>query len=93
MRLRGDEAPTAEDPPDGRDRGQLQVRMSTLEVDPDRLRAGVYPEIRELLADRHDLVLEDLGGPLRAPAGSPRSGLEPRLPSSVEPPAALVDPP
>src|SRR5439155_14271818 len=93
VRLRGDEAPTRQDPPDRRDRGQLLVRMSALEVGPDRLGAGVDPEIRELLAEGDDLVLEDLSDPLRAPMRATRSGQQRRFAFGIEASAELVDPP
>jgi hypothetical protein len=89
--LRGDEPSGLQDPPNGRDRGHLGVALG--EVVVDRLGPGVVAGVDELLAQRHHLVLVEVGDPrgraLRAPAPRHQPGLafEAIAPQQLEEPA------
>jgi len=73
--LGGDEPAPGQDPPDRRDRRRLG--HAALQVEPDGLGAVVMAQLVELFAYGHDLVLEGLRDPLRAPVRSTGSGLQP----------------
>jgi hypothetical protein len=76
-----------------RDRRHGGDLVPAFEVRRDRVRARVDAEVRELLAERHDIVLERPWGATRAPVRPPGPRLEPGLTLGVEAPAELVDPP
>ena len=91
--LRGDEPPAHQDPPDRRDRGHLCLTVATGQVDPDRVRPCIEPEVTQLLAQLDDLVFECLSGAKGTSPRSARARLEPAIPFGIEAPADLVDPP
>ncbi len=89
VRLGGHEAPSPEHPPDRRDRRHLLVVKPQVVV--DRLGAGIQAEIAELLAERHDLVLDPLRGAVGDPLRSPRPWLERAVATLAEAPDELPD--
>ncbi len=91
LRLRADEPAPRQDPPDRRDRRAAAV--APLEVDRDRVRAGIQALLRQLLAEPDDLLLEGFGSAVRRRPGSAGPGLQARLTLGIEPPHELVDPP
>ena len=61
LRLRSDEAPPAEDPPDRGHRWDHGLRVALAQVVRDRVGTGIQSLVRQLLAQLDDLLLHGLG--------------------------------
>jgi hypothetical protein len=88
--LRGDEAPTRQDPPDRPGSGGAAVASG--EVSGDGVSPGVQTLVGELVAERDDLVLDPLGGAPRTSSRPARPRVEPSLALGIKSTAELVDP-
>jgi hypothetical protein len=90
VRLRSDEAPPAQHPPDRRDRRGLP--QAALEMERDRLGTGVMSQFVEFLAHSDDLVLDHSRDPLRTSVRSTRPRHQPRLALDQKPSHQHLDP-
>jgi hypothetical protein len=89
--LRGDQATSRQHPPDRR--GSRCATVTPLEVDGDRVGAGIVTLLRQVLAELHDLLLDRLGDLMWARPRTSRPRLEPGLALNLETSDELVYPP